>query len=47
MIELKNICFKKDNKIILDSINLKLEDEKFYCITGPNGSCLLYTSRCV
>ena len=38
MIELKNICFKKDNKIILDSINLKLEDEKFYCITGPNGS---------
>ena len=38
MIELKNIRFKKDNKIILDSINLKLEDEKFYCITGPNGS---------
>ena len=38
MIELKNICFKKDNKIILDSINLKLEDETFYCITGPNGS---------
>ena len=38
MIELKNISFKKDNKTILDNINLKLDDEKFYCITGPNGS---------
>lgn len=38
MIELKNISFKKNNKIILDNINLKLEDEKFYCLTGPNGS---------
>ena len=38
MLELKNISFKKDNKKILANINLKLEDEKFYCITGPNGS---------
>ena len=38
MVELKNISFKKDNKKILANINLKLEDEKFYCITGPNGS---------
>ena len=38
MIELKNICFKKDNKKILDNINLSLEDGKFYCLTGPNGS---------
>ena len=38
MIELKNISFKKDNKTILNNINLKLDDEKFYCITGPNGS---------
>ena len=38
MIELKNISFKKDNKTILNNINLKLDVEKFYCITGPNGS---------
>ena len=38
MVVLKNISFKKDNKKILANINLKLEDEKFYCITGPNGS---------
>ena len=38
MLELKDICFIKDNKIILDNINLKLEKEKFYALTGPNGS---------
>ena len=38
MLELKNINFKRDNKVILDNINLILEDDKFYCITGPNGS---------
>lgn len=38
MLELKNINFKRDNKVILNNINLTLEDDKFYCITGPNGS---------
>ena len=38
MIELKNISFIKDNKKILDNINLKLDDTKFYAFTGPNGS---------
>lgn len=38
MLELKDISFKRDNKIILDHINLTLEDNLFYCITGPNGS---------
>lgn len=38
MLELKNICFTRDNKKILDNISLKLEDNKFYVITGPNGS---------
>ena len=38
MLELKNICFTRDNKKILDNINLELEDNKFYVITGPNGS---------
>ena len=38
MLELKNISFKRDNKIILNNINLTLEDNKFYCISGPNGS---------
>lgn len=38
MLELKNICFTRDNKKILDNINLKLDINKFIAITGPNGS---------
>ena len=38
MLELKNICFERDNKKILDNVNLKLEENKYYVITGPNGS---------
>jgi Fe-S cluster assembly ATP-binding protein len=38
MLELKNICFERDNKKILDNINLKIDSEKFIAITGPNGS---------
>lgn len=38
MLELKNISFTRDNKRILDNINLKVETGKFIVITGPNGS---------
>ncbi len=38
ILELKNICFERDNKKILDNINLKLDIGKFIAITGPNGS---------
>jgi len=38
MLELKNICFERDNKKILDNVNLKIDSEKFIAITGPNGS---------
>ena len=38
MLELKNICFTRDEKRILDNVSLKLEDDKFIVITGPNGS---------
>lgn len=38
MLELKNICFARDGKKILDNVNLKLDDNKFVVITGPNGS---------
>ena len=38
MLELKDICFERDNKKILNKINLKLENDKFVVITGPNGS---------
>ena len=38
MLELKNICFTRDNKKILDNVSLILEDDKFIVITGPNGS---------
>ena len=37
MIELINICYEKDNKKILDNINVKF-DSNFTVITGPNGS---------
>ena len=38
MLELKNINFERDNKKILDNINLKVDNNKFIAITGPNGS---------
>ena len=38
MIELKDICFARDNKQILNNVNLKLDSNKFIAITGPNGS---------
>ncbi len=38
LLELKDICFTRDNKKIIDNINLKIELGKFVAITGPNGS---------
>lgn len=38
MLEIKDICFERDNKKILNHINLVLDETKFYVITGPNGS---------
>ena len=38
MLELKNISYLRDDKQILDNVNLKLQDNKFIVITGPNGS---------
>jgi len=38
LLELKNICFKRENRKILDNINLELDLGKFVAITGPNGS---------
>jgi len=38
MLELRDICFTRDDKKILDHVNIKFEDECFVAITGPNGS---------
>ncbi|MDO5556257.1 MAG: ATP-binding cassette domain-containing protein [Clostridia bacterium] len=38
MIKLKNICFTRENKKILDNVNLSIDTDKFIVITGPNGS---------
>lgn len=38
MLELKNICFERDNKKILDNVSLTIDTDKFVAITGPNGS---------
>ena len=38
MLELKNVCFTRDNKKILNNISLKIDTDKFIAITGPNGS---------
>ena len=38
MLELKNISYKKDNKIILNNINLNIKNNSLIVITGPNGS---------
>lgn len=37
MLELKDICFERDNKKILKNIDLTIDDKKFIAITGPNG----------
>ena len=38
LLELKNICFERENRKILDNINLDIDLGKFIAITGPNGS---------
>ncbi len=38
MLELKNVSYFRDNKQILDNINLKIDNSKLVAITGPNGS---------
>lgn len=38
LLKLENICFERDNKKILDNINLDIDIQKFVAITGPNGS---------
>ena len=38
MLELKDICFSRDNKNILKNVNLKIDNNKMVVITGPNGS---------
>ena len=38
MLELKNICFSRDNKKILNNLSLNIDSNKFIAITGPNGS---------
>ena len=37
MLELKDVCFARGGKQILDNVNLKIDDKKFVVITGPNG----------
>lgn len=37
MLELRHVYFKADEKEILNDINLKIENNKFTVITGPNG----------
>jgi len=37
MLELKDICFTKDNKKILNNVNLTINNKKVVVITGPNG----------
>lgn len=38
MLELNNISFARENKQILNHINLKIDNSKLIAITGPNGS---------
>ena len=41
MLEIKDLTYKagtqEDAEVILDNINLTLEENKIYVITGPNG----------
>ena len=38
MLEVKNVCFTRDNRKILDDVSLTIDTDKFIAITGPNGS---------
>ena len=38
ILELEDICFERENKKILNHINLQIDLGKFIAITGPNGS---------
>lgn len=38
MLELKDICFSRDNKNILKNVSLQINNNKMVVITGPNGS---------
>ena len=38
LLQLQDICFKRENKKILDNINLDIDLGEFVAITGPNGS---------
>ena len=38
MLELNKICFTKDNKRILNNVDLTINEGEFVAITGPNGS---------
>lgn len=38
MLELQNIVFERENRKILNNINLKIDTNKFIAITGTNGS---------
>lgn len=38
MLELKDISFIRNNKKILDKINIKIDENQLIVITGPNGS---------
>ena len=38
MLEIKDVSFTRENKKILNHINLNIDTDKFIVITGPNGS---------
>ena len=38
MLEIKDVSFTRENKKILNHINLSIDTDKFIVITGPNGS---------
>ena len=47
-IELRNVGYAYPNgTVALQDVNATIQRNEFTGITGPSGSCLLYTSRCV
>ena len=47
MLDVKNLSISFGGLKAVDDFSITIEKGQLYGLIGPNGACLLYTSRCV